>query len=175
MSIQIECGSNQLSNGHTNNTLQCQSLNCDFHVMRDDAANEFSNADKSTLYCEKYLNDLDKEIDQLGGWLLSRIYDHQPNQSCSNDGAHNEADDESKASEFSNAGNNPRKRSRSNDNVLQLLFTDFDSFAELESFDGDEEIESTGGLFGYDGTFCPSLNHSRSNDDESDLDSDTDL
>ena len=144
MSTQIECGSNQLSNGHTNNTLQCQSLNCDFHVMRDDAANEFYN----TLSCEVTLNTLDELISQDK---------NAPKRSRS--------DDESKESKFSNAGNNPRKRSRTNDNVLQLLFTDFDSFAELESFDGDEEIESTGGLFGYDGTFCPSLNHSRSNDD----------
>ena len=121
MSTQIELESNQLSNGHTKYTLQCQIQDFDLNRMHDFAMDEFSNACDDIPFCEEFLNTLNELISQ---------------------------DD------------NPLKRSRSNDEdeYLDLRNLNAQDVNQRQSvpFD-DEEIESTGGLFGYDGTFCPSL------------------
>ena len=121
MSTQIELESNQLSNGHTNDTFQCHIQDFDLNGMHDFAMDEFSNACDDIPFCEEFLNTLNELISQ---------------------------DD------------NPLKRSRSNDEdeYLDLRNLNAQDVNQRQSvpFD-DEEIESTGGLFGYDGTFCPSL------------------
>ena len=121
MSTQIELESNQLSNGHTNDTFQCQIQDFDLNGMHDFAMDEFSNACDDIPFFEEFLNTLNELISQ---------------------------DD------------NPLKRSRSNDEdeYLDLRNLNAQDVNQRQSvpFD-DEEIESTGGLFGYDGTFCPSL------------------
>jgi hypothetical protein len=143
MSTQIESKSNQLSNRHTKNTLQCPSLNGDFRVMYNLAADEFYN----TPFCEDTLNTLDELISQG---------ENAPKRSRSDD----EDDD---------GAHNASKRFRSNNESnnlisledIQRIHSNFDVFSNpVEPFGGDEEIESTGGLFGYDGTFCPKVRFS---------------
>jgi len=134
MSTQIELESNQLSNGHTNDTFQCQIQDFDLNGMHDFAMDEFSNACDDIPFFEEFLNTLNELISQD---------DNPLKRSRSND-----EDD------------NPLKRSRSNDEdeYLDLRNLNAQDVNQRQSvpFD-DEEIESTGGLFGYDGTFCPSL------------------
>ena len=145
MSIQIELESNQLSNGHTNDTFQCPSPNEDFHGLNDLAVNEFMNT-FDDLICHEHENinaikrprsddeaySSDDEDDSL---FWQRFFSDEFDIDFCQFVTNYDADDESE-------NINALKRPRSDDE----LDIDFDLRQFVINYDTDDESENINAL-----------------------------